>query len=115
MIAVVGRPAQRQLRHVSGSDDHAAALVGNVHEHLRPLSCLAVLIGHRMIRRIMTDVREMLVYRRPDIDFLQVRSQDPRQLTGIGVRPIRGAEAGHGHSRDEGPLQRKKIEGPRRH
>ena len=40
MIAVVGRPAKRQLRHIAGTDDKTADLIGKVHQNQRSLACL---------------------------------------------------------------------------
>ena len=37
VIPIVRGPAQRQLGHVPGSDHHAAALVGGIHQNLGPL------------------------------------------------------------------------------
>ena len=59
MIAVIGGPAQSQFGHVAGADDHAAALVGNVHEHLGTLSGLTVFVGHIMAGRILLDFPKM--------------------------------------------------------
>ena len=59
VIAVIGGPAQSQFGHVAGADDHAAALVGNVHEHLGTLSGLTVFVGHIMAGRILLDIPKM--------------------------------------------------------
>ena len=40
MISIISRPPKSQLRHISGSDDHAPFLVSNIHQHLGTLSCL---------------------------------------------------------------------------
>ena len=40
MITIISRPPKSQLRHISGSDDHAPFLVSNIHQHLGTLSCL---------------------------------------------------------------------------
>ena len=69
VITVVGRPAERQLGHISCSDDHAVCLVREVHEDQGAVSCLSVLIGHIVDRRIMSDILKVDGDRFPDVYF----------------------------------------------
>ena len=61
VISIVGSPAQCQLGHITGTDDHAGGLIGNIHEDLGTLSCLRVFIGHIMYAAVMPDIPEMNV------------------------------------------------------
>ena len=71
VVAVVGRPAQCQFRHIPGSDDHAVFLVGNVHEHLGTLPCLPVFVGDIVVFHVKLDVLKMLGHGFFDIHLLQ--------------------------------------------
>ena len=59
VITVVGCPAERQLGHISCSDNHAVCLVREVHEDQGAVSRLSVLISHIVDRRIMSDILEV--------------------------------------------------------
>lgn len=69
MVTIVGCPSQSQLRQISCSHQNRAILICTVHQDLRSLSCLAVLISHIMHRRIMSNIPEMYIYRFFDIDL----------------------------------------------
>ena len=115
VVAVVGRPAQRQFRHVSGSDDHTARAVGNIHQDLGTLSGLSVLISHVMIVYVLPDIPEMHSHRLSDIHLTECCPQRLRQFAGIVISSVRGAEARHGHRRDLFSLQSQHIKSPHRH
>lgn len=59
MIAVAGRPAKRQLRHIAGTDDKTADLIGKVHQNQRSLACLWIFIRYIMNRPDLLNVTEM--------------------------------------------------------
>ena len=115
VIAVVGGPAQRQLRHIAGPDDHAVLLIGNVHEDLCPLSRLRILIGDIMDIGIMADICKMLFHRPVDADFPQRRPQLMRERHRVGICPVRGSKTWHGHTGDALPRQPQHIKSSRCH
>ena len=98
MVAVIRGPAERQLRQVAGSDDHAADVVRYVHEDLCPLAGLGVLISDVVVCLIMSNIDKML----PDacfyIDLKKIGAHCPGHRAGIVVGAVRGSEAGHGDS-----------------
>ena len=96
VVAVVGGPAQGQLREVSGAHHQSAALVGHVHEHLGALPGLAVLKGHIMVVHGLANVLEVLSNRRADVDAPEGGPQPLGQLHGVVPGALGGAEAGHG-------------------
>ena len=100
VIPVVGGPAQGQLGQVAGADDHAARLVGDVHEHLGALPGLAVLKGDGVVLHGLADVLEVDLHRLADVDALQGGPQALGQLHGVVPGAVGGAEAGHGHRDD---------------
>ena len=69
VIAVIGRPAKGELRHIAGTDDETADLVCGIHENLGSLTRLSVLVGDIVIFRILTNIGEMLVYGCTDVNF----------------------------------------------
>ena len=75
MVTVVGGPAERQLAEVARADDKAAGLVGQIHENLRALARLAVLVGHVLDRRVVLDVLEVLLHGRVDRDLAEAHAQ----------------------------------------
>ena len=42
MVTIIGCPTQCQFRQVTGTDDHAAGFIGEIHQHLRALTRLTV-------------------------------------------------------------------------
>ena len=97
MVAVVGAPAQSQLAEVAGSDDNAAGLVGNIHQHLGPLPGLGVFKGDGVIRHIVSDILEVAADAGGDIHGAQRGAQLLCQDHGVVPGAVRGAEARHGH------------------
>ena len=75
MVTVVGGPAERQLGQVARADDKTTGLVGEVHENLRALARLAVLIGHVLDRRVVLDVLKMLLHSRVNRDLAEAHTQ----------------------------------------
>ena len=46
VIAVIGRPAQRKLGQISGSNHQPALLIGNIHQQIGALTRLCIFKGH---------------------------------------------------------------------
>ena len=61
VVAVVGRPAECELREVARANDYASRLVGYIHKNLCSFSCLGVFVSHIVHRLVVTDVQEMAV------------------------------------------------------
>ena len=95
MVAVVGRPAERQLGQVARTDNHAAVLVGEVHQHQRAHAGLTVFKGNGKIVLGLTDVHEMLIDRRLDIHGLERNAVGFRQFFCVALGAGGRAEARH--------------------
>ena len=115
MVAVIGCPAERKLRHIPGSDDQTIALVGEIHQHLRALPRLSVFVGYVMLFHILTDIPKMHLHRLADIDLNELCAECLRQPAGIFVGAVRRAKARHRHRYDIASAFSKKIKCPRRH
>ena len=100
MVAVVGRPAERQLGQVARADHHAAVLVGKIHQHQRAHARLTVLKGDRQIVLGLADVHEMLIDRRLDVHGLERNAVGFRQLFCVALGAGGCAEARHGDSQN---------------
>ena len=100
MVAVVGRPAQRQLGEVAGSDDQSGFRVGDIHQYLRALTCLRIFIDHVAVLRIVPDVGKMPVHGIGNIDRPEIHAKLPAECFGVGSCAHGCAEAGHGHGDD---------------
>ena len=107
VVTVVGAPAQRQLGEITGTDDDAAGLIGNVHQHLGPLPGLAVFKGDGVVLHVVADVLEVAADAVGDIHGLERGAQLFREDHGVVLRAAGGAEAGHGDGHDvrHGPVQ----------
>ena len=70
MVAIVCGPSQGQLTQVACAHHEASDLVCQVHQDLRTLPCLRILVGHIMHLRVMPDILKVLHHRLSDIDFL---------------------------------------------
>ena len=98
MVAVVGGPAQRQLRKVAGAHYKASGAVGGVHQLQRAHAGLSVFKGDIQHALVLTDVRKMAVHGVGDIDLFKGDLQLIAQDLCIAAGALRGAKAGHGHS-----------------
>ena len=74
VVTVIGSPAECQLRQVARADDKAASLIGQIHQNLRALAGLAVLVGHVLDGRIVLDVLKMLLHGCMDRDFAEAHA-----------------------------------------
>ena len=110
VVAVIGSPAERQLRQVARANDKTASLVGQIHQNLRTLARLAVLVGHVLHGRIVLNVLEVLLNSRMDRNLAEAHTQVASERLGIGLGAVRRAKAGHGHGRDTGARQAQGVE-----
>ena len=115
MVAVIGSPAECQLRQVTRADDKTASLVGQIHQNLRTLAGLAVLVGHVLHGRIVLNVLEVLLHSRVDRNLAEAHAQVARERLGVGLSAMRRAKAGHGHGSDARARQPQRIEGTHGH
>ena len=74
VVAVIGSPAERQLRQIARTDDKTASLVGQIHQNLRTLAGLAVLVGHVLHGRIVLNVLEVLLHSRVDRNLAEAHA-----------------------------------------
>ena len=100
MIAVIGRPAERQLGQIARADDKRTVFVGDVHEHLCALTRLGIFIGDIKGGLIVPDVGKMLPHGGGDVDLVQSCAGRLRQRAGVAERSAGRAEAGHGDGVD---------------
>ena len=100
MVAVVGGPAEGQLTEVARADHETAGAVGEIHQLERAHARLPIFIGHIPHGLVLTDVAEVAADGVRDRDFPEGDAKLLTQNFGIGARPVRGAEAGHGHGED---------------
>ena len=98
LVAIVRCPTKRQLREVARANDHAAHLVGNVHQNLRTLASLGVLVHNIVNVLVVADVGKVLQHRIHNGNLTQVSAERLHQLNSVGVRAIRGAKSRHSHS-----------------
>ena len=115
MVAVIGSPAERQLRQVARADDKTASLVGQVHQNLRTLARLAVLVGHVLDGRIVLNVPEVLLHGRVDRNLAEAHTQAAGERLGIRLGAMRRAKTWHGDRRDTRARQPQRIEGAHGH
>ena len=110
VVAIIGRPAERQLGQVARADHHAAVLVGEVHQHQCTHTRLTVLKGDRQIVLGLADVHEMLIDRRLDIHGLECNAVGFRQLFCVALGAGGRAEARHGDSQNALAVELQHIE-----
>ena len=115
LIAIIGRPPERQFRHIPGSDDETVLLVRDVHQDLRPLPRLSILICDIMHINIMADILKMLPYRLLNRNLPESRAKNPSQVHRIFIRPVRRPKAGHRHADDPLPIKSQLVECAYRH
>ena len=112
VVPVVGSPAEGQLGEVAGTDDQTVALVGYIHQDLRPFTCLCVLVCSIVVVRILTDILEVLHDSLADIHYLECAPQSLDHGHCICLGSLGGSETRHGHTDDPGPVQVEHVESP---
>ena len=115
VVAVIGSPAERQLRQVARADDKTASLVGQIHQNLRALAGLTVLVGHVLHSRVMLDILKVLLHGRVNRNLAEAHTQVAGKRLGIRLGAMRRAKAGHGHGSDARARQPQCIEGTHGH
>ena len=95
MIPVIGGPSESQLGKIPCSNDQAAALIGQIHQNLCPLSGLCIFIGHIMRSTVLSDVSEMNRHRIFNTYLSERSSQFFRQSARVLVGSVRCSETGH--------------------
>ncbi|KAF5042462.1 hypothetical protein DSECCO2_512390 [anaerobic digester metagenome] len=112
VVSVVGRPSQGKLGQVACSHHQSIQLVGQIHQHLGPFTCLAVFVGDVQHLRIVTDILEMLSDGFRNRDGPQFNTQGLGKLYGIAFGTFGGTKARHGYRNDAASAQTQHIESP---
>ena len=115
VVAVVGGPAQCQLRQVAGAHHKAAGAVGSVHQFQRAHTGLPIFKGHVQHAFVLADVPEVAVHRLGDVDLFEGDLQLIAQDLGIAAGAVGGAEAGHGHGQHIAGGAAQLLHGAHRH
>ena len=97
VVAVVGRPAQRQLRKIARAHHKAAGAVGKVHQLQRAHTRLPVFKGDVQHIFVLPDIRKVAAHGVGDADLLKAHAQLPAQNFGVAAGALGGAKAGHGN------------------
>ena len=95
MVAVVGRPAKRELAQIARADNEAARAVGEVHKLERPDARLPVFKRHVEIRLALADVSKMAADGVCDRNFPELHAELLTENLRVRARALRRAEAGH--------------------
>ena len=111
VVAIVGSPAQGKFAKVASAYHETAHLVGVVHEYLRALACLTVLVGHVVNVKTMVDVLEMLRDARHNAYFNRRNPKRLHQRKGVAMGASCGAEARHGYADDALAVELQLVEG----
>ena len=115
VVAVVGSPAQRQLRKVARAHHKAAGAVGKVHQLQRAHTRLPVFKGDIQHIFVLPDIRKVTAHGVGDADFLKAYAQFPAQNLGVAAGALGGAKAGHGHRQHIGGGAVQLLHGAHRH
>ena len=97
MIAIVGRPPQRQFRQIARPDNYSVELIGDIHQYLRPLASLRVFVGDAAVAVGQTNIFKMLNASIFYANFFYTDSQCLHQIDGVVVGAPRRAKARHGN------------------
>ena len=113
MIAVVSRPAQRELREIACPDYHSARAVRKIHQNLGPLPRLCVFISYIMHCRILPDVPEMDADRLPDGHLRKAGPETLYQTDRVPVCAVSRPESRHRHRVNSATFHPQQIKRPR--
>ena len=95
VVAVVGAPAEGGFAQVARADDYAADLARKIHEHLRALTSLRILIGQVKLLGVVAYIGEMLHTGSFYIYLLNGDAERFHKRKGVAIGSVRRAEAGH--------------------
>ena len=95
MVAIIRGPSQSQFGEVASTHHQTIHLIGHIHQYLRTLTGLTVLIGYVMHTGIVTDILEMLLHRLGDADLADSDSQGLHQCHRIIIGTIGSTESRH--------------------
>ena len=115
VVGVVGCPAQRKLGEVARAHHEAALPVRDVHEDLRALAGLRVLVGHGVVGLVVPDVGKVLAHGRRDGDLSQLTAERLAHGTGVVMRAHGRAKAGHRDGEDARAVKSQQVKRPRAH
>ena len=115
MVAVVGAPAEGEFAEVAGADDEAAFGVGDVHQDLRALTRLGVLISNVLGDAVVPDVTEMPLDGFRDGNLAGGDAQPGHQVDRVVFRAGGGPEPGHRDAEDPGAGESQLVESLHRH
>ena len=111
LVAVVGRPTQRQFRQVTRTHDQRSLAVGHVHQNLRPFAGLRILVGRRTVVGRQPDVAEVLLAGGADRNLACRDTQLAHQRQGIAIGAVGRPEPRHRDPHDPPPVESQPIEG----
>ena len=100
MIAIVGAPAQRDLAQIARAQHEAADLVGIVHDDLRALAGLAVLVTDIVYIHAVADIGKVLRDSGADRDGEHGAADALHELFGVALGARARAKARHGDADD---------------
>ena len=115
VVAIVRRPAERELRKIAGTHHDTILFVGHIHKNLRPLTSLRILVGNILNLRILADIREVLRHSLPDRNLQRRHTQRRHQVGSIRMRPRRRAETRHRDTDNPFPVPAELVESQNRH
>ena len=95
VISVVCSPSERQFAQVARTDNHAAQLVAEIHEYLRALSCLSVLVRHVVYVYVVTNILKVLRNALANAYLTYSNAQALHKGHGVVVCAVCGTEARH--------------------
>ncbi len=110
VVAVVGGPAQSQLRHVPGADYQPFYPIRVVHQYLHSLPGLAVFVRHVVDIAIMFNILEVLRYGIVDRYLLDGNSNLSHQCHSVVVGTLSRAKPRHGKAVDIFPWESQPVE-----
>ncbi len=111
VVAVVCAPSEGQLAEVAGADDESSHLVADVHENLRALSGLRVLVGDIVDGRVVTDVTEVLSDGLGNVYLADGDAKFAHERHGVVVGAVGSSESRHGDPYDASSVKAEEIEG----
>ena len=115
MVAVIGRPAQRQLAQIARADHQTAGPVCKVHQLQRPHPRLSVLIRHILYIFALPDVREVAADGVCDLNFPEADAELVAEDLRVRARAVCRAEARHGDCQNVGHRAAQPLHRAHRH
>ena len=111
VVAIIGTPTQGKFAKVARTDDKSVHLITQIHQNLRTLTCLCILISRIMYLWIVIYILKMLQNRSLNVNLTNSNTKIFHQCNSILIGSARCSESWHSNTYDSFTVKPKLVKG----